>query len=50
MVNRIPYNVTRNDLHNLFVDCRIIEYYPARVICSESNKSSIESDTQILWG
>lgn len=45
MVSRIPLNVNRNDLHNLFGNCHIIDYCPARFI-----QSTIEIQTKILWG
>lgn len=50
VINRIPYNVTEDDIHHLFPTCRILKYSPARIInCTKKTKHTMDKQ-KILPG
>jgi hypothetical protein len=36
IVRRIPENIDENDLHNLFINCHVLKYYPATMMKNKS--------------
>ena len=50
MVSQIPNNVCENELHHLFVNCRVIKYCPARTVHVATTTAKTEHNSKILWG
>ncbi len=50
MIARIPENVNENDLHNLFVNCHLLKYCPARTVYSATTTMKMNDKAKIIWG
>ena len=50
MVSRIPGNVSENDLHRLFIGCRIIKYCPARYVYRTGTTAATKNKNKLLIG
>lgn len=50
VVSHIPLNVYERDLQNLFVNCRVIEFCPARTIHPATTTARAEDKSKILRG
>ena len=50
MVARIPGNVNEDDLHNLFANCHILKYFPARTVHRATTTAETKDKIKIIWG
>ncbi|CAF3948506.1 unnamed protein product [Adineta steineri] len=50
VISRIPENVNENNLYNLFENCQILKYCPARVISSSTTTINTKEKKKILSG
>jgi len=50
VVRQIPENVHENDLRHLFVNCRVIEYCPARTVQLAITTMKTKDSSKVLWG
>lgn len=50
VINRIPLNITENDLRRMFANCRVLKYCPAYITKSASKMLDKQDKRKILPG